>query len=553
MAEIRAALLSLRTHQSGMTNDLRQFASVLRTTNNAVQINELQSRIEDLQLERDISNQVTSCIVASTRIAEASGVGTLTSGGLGAAVASTAATCGNSVFQIVRASEINSLRDQAGATELDTAFANADREFVNTSASIRSHAIGISAEYARIDGALTRIRSLQTRARTALSRALFLDNSTTGRAFAVDTVMRRRYDTTLARYQAAHQRAIRLAFVARRALEQRLGMNLDEMEDDLLTVNAPARWSNELCTLPAMDYERIRNSGDPTLPSPDNYAGTYVGDYVRRLEQVFESYSFNYPFQDGTDTAVISLRDDVMRVMQPCETDLPNLLYNSGALQVRQTESRRGWQALGCSAATAPTDSCVSATISASDSPVLTSSDRYGTATPFLVSFGNRATASTRLSQVVAVSRGRYRVSYWARLDGGATVFGDQAVEVRTATGAVIPALHTPVQTSTGGGWTRYSYFLDVDSDSDVEVAIVPTLTGPVGSVVATTTRAMTGAASCRSATTTALSSDVAPSRAAACVFAVTAMTGRVRPSMRRHAASSKQPSMFRPTAFSGC
>ena len=487
MAEIRAGLLGLRTHQRGMSDDIRQFSSVLRTTNNAVQINALQARIEDLGLQRDLANQITSCVVAATEIA--GNTGAKLDGGLGGAIAATAATCGNSVFQSVRATEISNLRTEAGAIELDSAFAAADREFVNTSASIRAHAIGISTEYARIDGALTRLRGLQTRARTALSRALFLDNSTTGRALAVDTVMHRRYDTTLARYQAAHQRAVRLAFIARRALEQRLGMNLDEMDDDLLTVNAPSRWSNELCTLTPIDYERVRNSGDPTLASPDNYAGLFVGDYVRRLEQVFESYSFNYPFQDGTDTAVISLRDDIMHVMRPCETDLPNLLYNSGALQVRETSERRGWQALGCTAPSSASppagESCVSAAFSTADSPVSSSVDRYDTARPFFVSFGSRATASTRLAQTVAVERGRYRISYWSRADLVGNVPGDQVVEVRSSpAGTLIPALHTHVQTPALDGWTRYSYFIDVATSGSVEVAIIPKLGTPSGSIV---------------------------------------------------------------------
>ncbi|MFN9810767.1 MAG: hypothetical protein ACK6CU_14160 [Deltaproteobacteria bacterium] len=491
-AEIRAALLALRAHQMGIANDLRDYAAVIRTTQNAVRQSHIATQIEDINLNREIAGQSLQCLASiANAVSESIGKFGITSG---LATGVSAATCLNSIFQSVSAAQINALRDQAGALEIDSAFANADREFVRAASSIQNRSIAIGVELARIDAAMTRLRTLQAEARNAVSRALFLDNATTGRAFPVNTVMRARYDTTLARYQAAHLRALRLAFIARRALEQRLGMNLEEMSDDLVTVNAPSEWANELCTLTPIDYERVRNAGDPTLASPDDYSGLFVGDYVRRLEQVFVGYSFSYPFQDGTDTAVISVRDDVRQLRRPCETDLPNLLYHSDEPHVLATSVSPGWLPRGC-VATPATDACttvseLTGSVPTSPSPVRV--DPYSLPTGFTVSFGSRATLGSRHSQIVSLERGRYRLSWFERTDSLHNAGAGLSVRALDAASGVELAPLSPgrISQATGwtSGWTRWNYFFDVPADADVEIAVTPgardTAVGAAGTYV---------------------------------------------------------------------
>jgi len=473
VAEIRASLLVLRVHESAMADDIRRLAGALEVAQSAVEQSEIRSEIEDIQLVSQTANQITQCVTAvASAASEAVGKFGITAGISGA---SAAATCVNSTIQIIAAAQINALQERAGAEEIDIALANADRSFVDNSASVRGHAIEIGAAIARIDAALTRLRALQTRARTALARAMFLDSSDTGRHFAVDTVMRRRYDTTLTRYTESQRRARRLAYIARVALEQRLGMNLELLTDDLITVDAPARWVNDICTLPAINFTEIRNAttpGDGTLPSPDGYAGAYIGDYVRRLEQVYESYSFAYPFQDGTDTAVISLRDDIMGLRRDCDVELPNLLFQSNGLDVRESATEPGWVESACLPPAVPDDAeyCVTAGPAAFDSPVTVVADRYGTPRPMVVRFGTKAVAATRYSQTVTLDAGRYRVSWWSR--NGTS--GQE--EVRALDGvshAPIARLSTPYARAHGmTGWYRWDYFFDVDSPRDVEIAL---------------------------------------------------------------------------------
>lgn len=483
VATIRAALNDMRDEEAGMADDIRRFAAALRLAQNTVRASQLSDEIQGLQLEGELAGQITACVTSLADIV------THTTDGFGAGAIGTSiaagATCANSVFQSLIAAQTSVLRGEIGGLEIENAYLDADRQFVETSASMRRHAISVSSSLARIDGALTSLRTLQAQGRTALARALFLDASSTGVHMSVDTVMHRRYDTTLTRYREAHERAVRLAYIARIALEQRLAVNLSDMTDDLVSVDAPSGWADELCTLTPIDYETIRNTGDPTLPSPDNYAGLFLGDYVRRLEQVFESYSFAYPFRDGTDTVVLSLRDDVFGVRRTCATEVPNLLYNASSLEAQTSESRIGWDRVGCTSPVPGVEDtgCVTVYGVEGSSPVPFGETSSGSPVPMRVAFGIHATATTRLSQSVALDPGRYRLSWWARAAAvsppASTIEPDAAVRALGASGSALAVLNTggptgPATAPPPGEWGRYDYFFDVSTADPIEVAVLP-------------------------------------------------------------------------------
>lgn len=178
----------------------------------------------------------------------------------------------------------------------------------------------------------------------------------------VNTVMRRVYNTNLVRYERALDRARKLSFIARRAIELRFGVDLERMTEDMTLVPAPYTWANRVCEMTGIKYEDIRQP-DPEKgneafafgeapPESEEFSTQYIGDYVRRLEDFVASYSIDYPLKESDDVAVISLADDIARVRGKCVIPSGNRLYYSTEFDTRDTDDvnaeSRGWFTGGC-------------------------------------------------------------------------------------------------------------------------------------------------------------------------------------------------------------
>ena len=117
-----------------------------------------------------------------------------------------------------------------------------------------------------------------------------------------------------------------------------------------------------------MDYEKLRAFDTDADFSTDagtdagvdqfnigQFAGQYIGDYVAKLEQFVEYYNLAYPSQDGDDTTILSLRDDLLTTGGPC-VQTSNLLYYSDSLEESDAVSDgtqkvvRGWRVNPCEA-----------------------------------------------------------------------------------------------------------------------------------------------------------------------------------------------------------
>ncbi len=223
--------------------------------------------------------------------------------------------------------------------------------------------------YSRIQTGLADLDDAQRKATRYLADIHFLDNDATGSARAVNTVMRRRQNTLRARYEKAALRARRLAYIARRAIEFRLGVDLDQLYHEMTLVPPPSSWADRICTMQGFDYEKLRDP-DSDLYSPDeplwdvdleyqdqdDYRYWYIGDYVTLLRDFVESYNIDFPFTDESDVAVISVRDDYLKVRQLCRQESRNLLYYTGTPgaghpifdENDQLLTYRGWKREGC-------------------------------------------------------------------------------------------------------------------------------------------------------------------------------------------------------------
>lgn len=214
--------------------------------------------------------------------------------------------------------------------------------------------------------ASSHVQLIISKASVAVSKANFADNAGDkgNDPQFVNIVMRRTYNTALIRYQTALDRAKKAAFLARRAIELRFGVDLAKMSSPMKLVDAPSSWANRICTMQGIDYSKIRTPdpdasvngfkfGAPPLVG-DDYANAFIGDYVRLLEDFVKSYPIDFPLKDGDDTAVLSLRDDLLSAKRDCVAPGRNSLYYARALGSREgttpTATTRGWFVRGCGA-----------------------------------------------------------------------------------------------------------------------------------------------------------------------------------------------------------
>jgi hypothetical protein len=273
-------------------------------------------------------------------------------------------------------------------------------------------------------------------------------------------------------------------------------MPLETVTDDLPTVEAPYRWADELCAIPAIDYREIRSPSESSdAPSaPEGYASAYIGDYVSRLRRTVESYNFAFPFRDGTDTVVLSLRDDLFGSRAECSAAAPNILPQSDFLDALPTDDVTGWEPRGCLAVEFDPDASVVDAHCASARP-LTESENPPTAEPvgggsdygrpagYEIVFGGSpaGTSTSRLAQSLFLEEGTYRVSWYGR-NPESTVevtYGDaeMAVAVFDESGAALldedVRVAVLVMADEIDGWTRYHNFFRVRGDQMVEVALV--------------------------------------------------------------------------------
>lgn len=528
VSELRAAMLELADQKRQIGIEVDVFGSQLDVVRSEVNVLHIRSEIADVELGATIGNQVTSCLNACGRLVSslkwtdnAINWGAPSTG----AAIEAAATCANSGVQIGFANRINTLTGGVLTEEQNRALGAAETEMFAALGRIGDHMTAINVQSELI---VSRLRDLETNrqaARSALARASLLDSDAAAHEYPVNTVMRRRLSTTAIRYEAALRNAKRLAVLAKLAIEQRLGMRLSSMTDPMTLLDEPpARWEADVCRLTGIDYERLRragvrpgtdettdidagvppgDAGGGTVPADDgitNYADAYIGDYVRKLASVVESYRLDFPYQYGSDSTVISLRDEIMRIRTECERPGYNGLYNAGHLDALAGPGIRehGWTREGCVAATPPVDGgtyasppCVEAValdetewpepVNESIPLITRRSPDLGALIGYRMHFGDETalgslTAATRVVQWVTVPAGRHRLSWYGRypdlfLDPAAVVqlVVDNEVEEALPFG-------TPVisRSAGGGGWKRYYAYFEIDDESRIGIVIDP-------------------------------------------------------------------------------
>ncbi len=179
----------------------------------------------------------------------------------------------------------------------------------------------------------------------------------------LNSVLNRRYSATQRRYEVALRDAKALSYIARRSIEQRFGVRLDQVFEDVGPLEAPAKWADLVCQLRGVDTKSLRKELPLTATDPERaaydevisrgYADAFVGDYVDRLQHFVDYYGVKYPFRSGDDATVLSAREQIFRNVGECSKTSSNLLAGTaslGAVATTNTSSLRSWQLLRCTA-----------------------------------------------------------------------------------------------------------------------------------------------------------------------------------------------------------
>lgn len=332
----RAALIELSRLPGQLADELEGIANDIRIARNAIKRTNLTQSLQDLQFRQTTVNQLTACVqaMASSSISKPQ------------SFAGAGQVCANSVVQIAFAARQRNLEQQVQDTVQDDSLATLEERANGRSARIRELTASLEGQINTFNAALNQIRSIRARGEGTLARALFLDSDDTGRLYATNTTLRRRNAVVAERYRRARENAIRMAFLAKRAVEQRFGVRLSELGEDMTLVRAPASWEGSLCESTGINPETLRDADADFDAS--RFADQYIGDYVRKLRSFVESYRLDYPILSGADTAVISLRDDIHRVRAMCVQPTGALLSYSAQLDVAAREGQPGWDAAGC-------------------------------------------------------------------------------------------------------------------------------------------------------------------------------------------------------------
>ncbi|MFT3928613.1 MAG: hypothetical protein QM778_39150 [Myxococcales bacterium] len=398
VADIGAELITLRSQGDMAVSALREAGTVLeRATSDAdalqlnIEIGDVDAHlstlnvdqaknaldIQNIHTKQAISTSATTC--ASSVASAVGGFNDWVTGRAESSLVAAAATCANSAIQIKAEKDIKNLNaegfeisqevdeatkerirlgQQATGAELNSLMLNIGLEVASKIDKVREAFLGVQAAQARVHSLLAKLDSQRNQASRAAAKVLLLSSDSLGRQYAVNTTMRARMNTLRIRYEQARDNAIRMAYLARRAVEQKLGVDLSLMGDDMTLVEAPNKWADTLCSLSGIDYEKIRTGGGGTsaddssdgdkAPEDYDYADGYIGDWVTRLENFVESYTVDRPFQAGEDIAVVSLRDEIMSIRAPMDPiDGWNMLYHTdGELYSSKDNKGRqyGWE-----------------------------------------------------------------------------------------------------------------------------------------------------------------------------------------------------------------
>lgn len=442
VAELRAALIQASSIQEKIGGAMRDLGTDFEALSAALEDASLRDELDNVQFRSAVEEQDKQCGLAA--MGGGSDVVSFFTGGFRAAI-----TCANALSQQRYAGQIRDI--QAGETNVARTLAinNFRKRFEDRALTFSGLADDLAEQVERIDSRLASIEKNRNAARQALSRALYKASSAAAMEAQVTNVGANAAAVARERYVRANKNAVRLAFLAKRAIENRLGVRLSELNTDMPLVEAPATWESTACASTGVDYAALKQ--DVTEFKANVFADQFIGDYVRKLENLVESYRLANDFHEGDDIAVISLKDDVYATRKDCPTPTRNLLLQSGNISLPLDAAPSPWKPY-CQSGT----SCVVVRDMTELAAIAEDPELSAARGSELVVTGS----GSGVAQDVNLDAGKYVLS-WYTHDTGPTV------ALLGGDGTALPG-SSDSSTAVGGGYTRHwrSYTLAADTEA---------------------------------------------------------------------------------------
>lgn len=339
VSRLRAALVELSDVGPAIASEIRQMGTDIEVIGATLKINTLQAQIADWQFMSSLSSAIASCGSSSTP--------------WGAA-----ATCANALAQTQFLSQINQLQQDVAEQNGVRDLAQFRSQLETRNRALATYGNRANAAMEQIDAQLAELEGLRLNARRHAAEVLYAAKSEAPNSEAINNAFAWKYQETRRRYEESTKVARNLAIIARRAIEQRLGVRLESLKDPLPLVDAPSLWVPQICEAEGLTFEDISATAPEEATSGGEaykqFLGNFIAEYVSKLERTVESYRMSFPFQDGVDEAVVSVRNDLMTARAQCEVRSPNLVPSSGQLdQITGTgQSGSGWTVYNCASQT---------------------------------------------------------------------------------------------------------------------------------------------------------------------------------------------------------
>ena len=423
----------------------------------------------------------------------------------GAAVAATAVCAGGVALSIID-DQVLDLQQNGVTLDKQQTIIQLQQEIYKHGDALQKYGNQISEALENIDGHLAEIERQRDKAQRAAAEAIRQLAFENAGSKTVSSDLAAIRETARLRYEYAFDVAKRATFLARRAIEQRLAVNMDELTDDMPLVEAPQRWAGTVCERSGIDWNAVQASHPD---SPASFADSFMGDYVSKLERVVESYRLDHNFHEGSDTSVVSLRDDVTGVRAPCDVQVDNLLFNTTdiSVQTNSADLLGGWRPSGCASRTdtsgkvIPPENCIAPVVT-DDIPYPNFSREVGAPKTFRLAYGCDLPGSNgqcpvgmqygydyqpnaKWAQRVKLNAGRYRVSWYATglesqdgVDPQAKLWYEtpDGTGVQYRSGAAPQPTGNTSSIRSGASWYRFWYVIDVNPSSGNTVDVDFTL-----------------------------------------------------------------------------
>jgi hypothetical protein len=378
------ALTTLPAAWANVGGDLQQIASAIAGAQLALQAAQLSEdsalnniAIEQLRVQTEMAQQVSAFVsqVASLLPEVAACASTVAGNALGVAACASvpqgfanamSAGASAAIGLASGAQELTDLNQQI-TTDQATQANQVAQALNQLNAATVTPWTNIQDSLGKIRSALLSVQQAGADLQLTSSQAAYQAAIGTGADFAtladgetlpvpVNTVLRRQASATELRYQAALINAKALAYMARRAIEQRLGVPLSALTTAVGPLDPPASWADDICSSTGINYKALATASSPDAGgqgSPADqqvitqFANSWVGDYVAKLSNFVQYFNVQYPSHQGQDTAILSLREDLLPPLRQCTALAPNLLLESGDLDDVMSpgaaQSRQGW------------------------------------------------------------------------------------------------------------------------------------------------------------------------------------------------------------------